>query len=163
MPQWLQVDFNGSKTINEINLYSVQDNYANQVEPTEAMTFSLYGLTGFEVQYWNGSGWATVPGGSIARNDKVWRKISFSPLTTSKIRVYINATTDGWSRVVELEAWSVEAGSGSTNARINWLVADHLGTPRMIADQTGSLAGIKRHDYLPFGEELFAGALQISL
>jgi RHS repeat-associated protein len=27
----------------------------------------------------------------------------------------------------------------------------------MIADQTGSLAGIKRHDYLPFGEELFAG------
>ena len=27
----------------------------------------------------------------------------------------------------------------------------------MIIDQTGSLAGTKRHDYLPFGEELFAG------
>ena len=27
----------------------------------------------------------------------------------------------------------------------------------MTADLTGSLAGIKRHDYLPFGEELFAG------
>jgi RHS repeat-associated protein len=27
----------------------------------------------------------------------------------------------------------------------------------MVADKTGSLAGIKRHDYLPFGEELFAG------
>jgi RHS repeat-associated protein len=26
----------------------------------------------------------------------------------------------------------------------------------MILDQTGSLAGVKRHDYLPFGEELFA-------
>jgi RHS repeat-associated protein len=43
---------------------------------------------------------------------------------------------------------------------IQWLVADHLGTPRMIANLSGDLAGptgIKRHDYLPFGEELFAG------
>jgi RHS repeat-associated protein len=31
---------------------------------------------------------------------------------------------------------------------------DHLGTPRMIADQTGSMANVKRHDYLPFGEEI---------
>lgn len=38
-----------------------------------------------------------------------------------------------------------------------WLVPDQLGTPRIIADKTGSLSGIKRHDYLPFGEELFAG------
>jgi RHS repeat-associated protein len=38
-----------------------------------------------------------------------------------------------------------------------WLVTDHLGTPRMIIDRTGSLAGVKRHDYLPFGEELWAG------
>jgi RHS repeat-associated protein len=36
-------------------------------------------------------------------------------------------------------------------------VTDQLGTPRLILDQTGSLANIKRHDYLPFGEELFAG------
>lgn len=40
---------------------------------------------------------------------------------------------------------------------VNWLVSDHLGTPRMVADQTGSLAGVKRHDYLPFGEEVGAG------
>ena len=38
-----------------------------------------------------------------------------------------------------------------------WLVGDQLGTPRMVADRTGSLAGIKRHDYLPFGEELYVG------
>jgi RHS repeat-associated protein len=40
---------------------------------------------------------------------------------------------------------------------VNWLVSDHLGTPRMVADLSGSLTNIKRHDYLPFGEELFAG------
>ena len=40
---------------------------------------------------------------------------------------------------------------------IKCLVSDHLGTPRMIIDQTGTLANVKRHDYLPFGEEIFAG------
>jgi RHS repeat-associated protein len=39
----------------------------------------------------------------------------------------------------------------------NWLVSDHLGTPRMIANKSGALASMKRHDYLPFGEELSAG------
>jgi RHS repeat-associated protein len=38
-----------------------------------------------------------------------------------------------------------------------WLVSDRLGTPRMVLDKSGSLAGVKRHDYLPFGEELYAG------
>lgn len=40
---------------------------------------------------------------------------------------------------------------------VRWLVSDQLGTPRMILDQSGSLSGVSRHDYLPFGEELFAG------
>ncbi len=47
--------------------------------------------------------------------------------------------------------------AGTLYREILWLTPDHLGTPRMIAERTGSLAGIKRHDYLPFGEELFAG------
>lgn len=37
-----------------------------------------------------------------------------------------------------------------------WLVPDHLGTPRMVVARTGSLTAVKRHDYLPFGAELFA-------
>jgi len=44
-----------------------------------------------------------------------------------------------------------------TTGTCQWVVTDALGTPRMIADQTGSLAGMKRRDYLPFGEELLAG------
>jgi RHS repeat-associated protein len=43
------------------------------------------------------------------------------------------------------------------NNNCQWLVSDALGTPRMLVDQTGSLAGMKRRDYLPFGEELPAG------
>ena len=44
----------------------------------------------------------------------------------------------------------------NADKKLQWLVADHLGTPRMIIDKTGSLSGIKRHDYLPFGEEVGA-------
>src|SRR5258708_8563820 len=46
--------------------------------------------------------------------------------------------------------------AGTLYREVPWLTPDQLGTPRMIAERTGSLAGIKRHDYLPFGEELFA-------
>src|SRR5882672_8941333 len=48
-------------------------------------------------------------------------------------------------------------GGGSSPAQIHWLVTDQLGTPRMVFDQSGSLANVSRHDYLPFGEELYAG------
>jgi RHS repeat-associated protein len=55
---------------------------------------------------------------------------------------------------------SGDGGGGGTSSvsssLVQWLVADHLGTPRMIIDQTGTLANLKRHDYLPFGEELIA-------
>src|SRR5207302_9907029 len=50
-----------------------------------------------------------------------------------------------------LSAW---ISSSSTDIR--WLVTDQLGTPRMIFDQSGSLSSVSRHDYLPYGEELFA-------
>jgi RHS repeat-associated protein len=52
---------------------------------------------------------------------------------------------------------NLSGGSGGGTANIHWLVTDQLGTPRMVFDQTGSLANESRHDYLPFGEELFAG------
>ena len=104
-PDWLQVDFAGSRTIDEINVYGVMDDYLSVVPPTASTTGSIYGLTTFEVQYWNGSGWSTIPGGSITGNNRVLRKFTFSPITTSRIRVVVNGAQDGFSRVVELEAW----------------------------------------------------------
>jgi RHS repeat-associated protein len=47
--------------------------------------------------------------------------------------------------------------TAESSANIHWLIPDQLGTPRMVADLSGSLSGISRHDYLPFGEELYAG------
>jgi RHS repeat-associated protein len=59
-------------------------------------------------------------------------------------------TADGWKLFDAAVGW---AGSWG----VRWLVSDQLGTPRIVIDKTGSLTGVKRHDYLPFGEELFAG------
>ncbi|HKV36363.1 MAG TPA: RHS repeat-associated core domain-containing protein [Pyrinomonadaceae bacterium] len=154
LPDWIQVDFAGSKTIDEISVFGLHDNYTVENTPTETQTFTLYGLQAFNVQYWNGSSWVTIPNGNVTGNNKVWRKFTFSPITTSKIRVTINAVPDSWSRVVEIQAFGTSVGG----EKVQWLIQDQLGTPRMILDQTGSLANVKRHDYLPFGEELFAGA-----
>lgn len=38
---------------------------------------------------------------------------------------------------------------------VRWLVQDHLGSPRIEVDATGG--NVRRHDYLPFGEELTVG------
>jgi len=110
------VDFNGTKSISEVDVFSIQDNYTNPSEPTDAMTFSLYGLTGFDVQYWNGSAWVTVPGGSITGNNKVWRQVTFSAVSTNKIRVLINATVDNISRMAEVEAWTAPASTNMASA-----------------------------------------------
>ena len=47
--------------------------------------------------------------------------------------------------------------AGTLYREANWLVSDQPGTPRMIVNKLGSLSSVKRHDYLPFGEELYAG------
>jgi RHS repeat-associated protein len=150
-PDSIQVDFAGLKTISEIDVYGLQQNPSSPVEPTQTMT-SSYALTNFEVRYWTGSTWATVPGGTVSGNNKVWRKFTFAPLQTSKILVNVTAVAgDNHSQVVEIEAYT------ATGPTIQWQVADHLGTPRLVVDQTGAWTNTRRHDYLPFGEELFAG------
>src|SRR4051812_41974028 len=42
----------------------------------------------------------------------------------------------------------------STDAKVNYLTADLLGSPRINTDQNGSI--VARHDYMPFGEEIRA-------
>jgi hypothetical protein len=102
-PDWLQVEFDGSKSIGEVDVYTLQDNYGSPTEPNETTTFSLYGLTGFEVQYWTGAVWVNVLGGSVSGNYLVWRKFTFTPINTTKIRVLTNAAGDGMRRIIVLQ------------------------------------------------------------
>jgi hypothetical protein len=110
-PDSVEIDFSGAKTIDQINVFTLQDNYGSPIEPVEALTFSNWGLTNFSVDYWDASlgTWKRVPGANAVNNNKVWTRFLFSPLTTSKIRVLVNGALNSFSRITEIEAWGVPA------------------------------------------------------
>jgi hypothetical protein len=122
-PDWIQVEFTGVKTIDEIDVFTIQDNYMNPAEPTQSLTFSSWGITAFDVQYWNGSQWVVVPSGSVTGNNNVWRRFTFTPVTTTKVRVSINNALAGRSRVVELEAWGTPVSRANVALAANGGVA----------------------------------------
>ncbi|HYN85379.1 MAG TPA: discoidin domain-containing protein [Pyrinomonadaceae bacterium] len=73
--------------------------------------------------------------------------------TARYVRVQLAATN--YLGLAEVEV--LGAGGAGGPADVRWLVSDQLGTPRMVLDKSGSLAGVARRDFLPFGEELYAG------
>src|SRR6185437_16540707 len=102
-PDWVQVNFNGSKTIDHVVLYSVQDNYLNPVEPTDTMTGTRFVVSSFDVQAWTGSAWTTVA--SVAGNSSIKRTGWFPAHATSAVRISVKSSDDNaWSRITELEA-----------------------------------------------------------
>lgn len=107
-PDNLQVNLNVVQSINAIDVYTLKDNFGSPAPVGDATTFTAYGITSFEVQAWDGAAWQTVPGGSVAGNNRVKRRFSFTtPILTDRIRVVVNAAADHhFSRVVEVEAYS---------------------------------------------------------
>src|SRR6185503_19928943 len=52
-----------------------------------------------------------------------WRKLTFSPVSTPKIRVLTSASVDGYSRITEVEAYAPQASSCQSIARLDPLNA----------------------------------------
>jgi hypothetical protein len=105
-PDNLEVDFSGAKAINEIRVYTLQNNWKNNPgEPTATTSCSGEGILDFDVQTWNGTAWVTVPSGSVTGNDKAMRVFTFPDTTTTKIRVVVNNARNNYSRIVEVEAF----------------------------------------------------------
>lgn len=94
----LEINFRGEKKVDEVSVFTLQDAFSAPAEPTETITFSLYGVTSFDVEYWNGSQWVTVQGG-INGNNKVWRRLTFAEVTTTKLRVRVDAALDARRRL----------------------------------------------------------------
>ncbi len=107
-PDNIQVNFNVVQTIDTIDVYTLKDQPNNGSLVGDFTTFTYNGNLAFDVQYWNGASWVTVPGGSVTGNNRVKRRFSFgAPITTDKIRVVVTDSADHlYSRVVEIEAFS---------------------------------------------------------
>jgi hypothetical protein len=118
-PDWVQVNFNGTKTINTVTVYTLQDNWQNPVEPTDIMTFTQYGIRDFSVQGWDGTQWVTLA--SVTGNNMVKRALSFTPFTTDRIRINVTNSAGDLSRITEVEAWgpgTAPTGPSGTNVAL---------------------------------------------
>lgn len=110
-PDWIEVEFDSVAKIDEVDVFTQQDAWWNPVEPTETLLFFNNGVTQFEVQYWTGSSWVAIPGGTVSNNNHVWRTFSFSQITTDKIRIFITGSKVAYSTLVEVEAYGVPVGA----------------------------------------------------
>ncbi len=107
-PDYLEVRFDGKKTIDEIDVITRQTDLVTPVDPKKfdpSFDKDGFGITAYDVQYWDGTGWVNLA--VELDNHKVWRQFfPLFPITTEKIRIQINAGQDNaYSRVVEVEAW----------------------------------------------------------
>jgi serine protease AprX len=104
------------KTIDEIRVFTLQNNWTTAGEPNEFSPATGEGILDFIAQVCygtcdvnNNTGWVTIPGGNVTGNDKAMRVFTFDPLTTGlnvrRIRVVVNNSRNNWSRIVELEAF----------------------------------------------------------
>ena len=105
-PSWAQVTFGAAKSISEVDVYTLSDNYQTVSSINASTPADVYGIQNFNVQYNNGSGWTDVPGSPITNNNLAWTQLKFSTITNvTAIRVYITAAHATYSRLVELEAY----------------------------------------------------------
>lgn len=108
-PDWLEITFDDVKTLSEIRVYTLQNDFHNPQEPTPDTPADIYGVKDFDVQYWDGDSWETVLNGSVAGNARAMRSFAFAPLTTNAIRVFVRDARAHFSRIVELEAFGCNA------------------------------------------------------
>jgi hypothetical protein len=112
----VQVNFSSFNFVSQINVFTLRNNFQdNMTPPTLTETFNTCenggnGITEFEVQFWTGSMWVTIPGGLVRDNNKVWRQFTFPEVWASAVRVQVHGAvrfTSGlnYSRIVEIEAF----------------------------------------------------------
>ena len=128
-PDWIQVTFNGSKAIDRVVVFSIQDNWTAPVEPTDTMTFSQWGIRDFAVQGWNGAAWVTL--GTVSGNSLVKRTVTFPVFVTDRIRVNVTNALGGSVRMTELQAWGTAAASlAQTRADVATIIGDAVAQVR---------------------------------
>lgn len=104
-PETLTIDFGQTRTISQIDVYTLADAVNYNTNPTLADTFVSYGIVNFNIDYWNGSSWVAIPECTVTANNKVWRQFTFAPLAASKVRIVVTVSMDDTVRVVEFEVW----------------------------------------------------------
>ena len=151
----ITVNFPNFTFVSQINVFTLRDNFQdNLTPPTLTETFNTcensgQGITEFEVQYWNGTMWVTVPGGIVRDNNKVWRQFAFPEVSANAVRVQVHGaarytTALNFSRIVEVEAFGRTAGfniaaaaNGSVASATSTFNANYSPSAVIDGDRTG--------------------------
>jgi len=99
-PDTLEISFAGQKTIDRVLISTVN---------SDSMPAAQYGIKDVTVQYWDGSDWVTV--GEVSGNSGGTISLTFTPVTTDKIRLVCNGSNDGQhSRITEVQVYQENTG-----------------------------------------------------
>jgi RHS repeat-associated protein len=126
-PDYLEIHFSGEKQINEIDFFTLQDNYPSPSVPTADMTFTQWGVTAFRLNYWDTATNQWVFLAEIQGNNKVWRKVDFPTVRTPKLSIMILNGASSYSRVVEIEAWEAQQTTTTNVTQTRTFTYDNRG------------------------------------
>lgn len=106
-PDWLRVNYSQPCMASQVVVTTLKDDYNSGSVVTDAMTFTAFGITDFEVQTSlteDDEDFVTVTGGHITGNNKVRRTINFSPVSAQYVRVLVHDSVGhDFSRIVDLK------------------------------------------------------------
>ena len=123
----LEIAFNGLKTIDRLTVYTVD---------SAAFPAASFGIKDFNFEYWDGSAWAAL-GSAVTGNASPVKTLSFSAVTTSKVRLNVTASNDGqYSRVTEVQAFQENTGAFS---RISEAASRYASTDGFVTNRTEAL------------------------
>ncbi|MCI8359910.1 MAG: hypothetical protein HFE86_01055 [Clostridiales bacterium] len=88
-PHWLEMSFGSPRTVDSAKIYQSMDR-----------------ISGFQIQYWSEGEWKTCHTGTSIGLDREGSHISFAPVTTSRMRLYITETKDYNPSIWELEFYN---------------------------------------------------------
>ena len=146
-PDSVQILFNGSKTIDRVVVYTLQDNYSNPSRAHRCADLQrLRRASTSRSQGWTGSAWVTL--GTVTGNNRVKRTVTFAPFTTDRIRVNITNALASFSRLTEIEAWTSGAWPSLADGIpgvLEKVITDPVKLPRidgLAFDRFGNLFGV---------------------
>jgi hypothetical protein len=97
-PHWIKIDLQDTYSINRLKFWTGYDGY--EKAPAD-----------FQFQRWDGSGWVDIIVES-GNTDPVFSR-TFTPVTTSRVRLYGTAGIDNYFRLYEIEVFGVAPDAGN--------------------------------------------------
>ncbi len=104
-PDWIAVELPRPERIARVAVTTLQDAFpaGEWATPTDELRFTRFGIVDFEVQLCVDGKWVSV--GRVKDNDRVRRTVRFAPRPATGVRVVVHAAKEGYSRIVEIEAY----------------------------------------------------------